>query len=407
MSLKEKKIITLLLKYKEVIMIVLISLLALAVRVALIKFRSYDYNFFLSPWYQQIKAGGRIAALQKQVGNYGIPYQFIITIFTYLPGKNIFWYKGLSIFFDYVLAIAGACILNKIIKHPSKEIFIITYSSILFIPTIIMNSGLWGQCDSIYVSFILLSLLSILYKKDILAFVLLGIAFAFKLQTVFILPLYLLLYIKKKRFSILYFGISLLAFYICSLPGLVMGRKWYEPFTIYFMQTSETNLNLYYPNLSGLIYKVVQNNLILYNILKNFFILLTIGVLLLGCYYLIVYAKESLTNKDLLLYAVWISWTCVMFLPSMHDRYGYLTEVLMVILSIATPKYWINTSIALISSFIIYSHAMFGMSVDLPLLSAIAVVNYIVFTLLMFGDVAMLSRKQENSWWYKQDIRLK
>lgn len=387
MTLREKKIVTFLLKHKEIIMLMLISLLALSIRFVLIGFRSYDYNFFLDPWYQQISEGGKIAALRKQVGNYGIPYQFIITLFTYLPGKNIFWYKGLSIVFDYILAIVGAYMLNKIISNPGKDTFIITYSIILFLPTIIMDSGLWGQCDSIYVSFILLSLVSLLYEKDLLAFISLGIAFAFKLQTVFILPLYLLLYIKKRRFSILYFGFSLLAFYICSLPGIVMGRKWYEPFTIYFMQTSETHINMYYPNLSGIIYKVSQNNLPLYIMLKHFFILLTIGTLLIGCYFIISYTGTNLTGKDLLCYAVWISWTCVMFLPSMHDRYGYLTEVLLVILSIAVPKYWGNTFIALISSFIFYSHAMFGISVNLILFSDIAVINYCVFTLLVFRDL--------------------
>ena len=120
--------------------------------------------------------------------------------------------------------------------------------------------------------------------------------------------------------------------------------------------------------------------------LKYFFILLTIGALLIGCYFIISYAGATLTGKDLLFYAVWISWTCVMFLPSMHDRYGYLTEVLLVILSIAVPKYWVNTFIALISSFIFYSHAMFGMSVNLTLFSDIAVINYCVFTLLVFRD---------------------
>lgn len=386
MPLREKKIINLLLKYKEVIMFILVSLLALAIRMALINFKSYDYNFFLNPWYQQIKANGGIAALRKQVGNYGIPYQFIITIFTYLPGKNIFWYKGLSIFFDYVLAIAGACLLSKIVASSfNKALFVITYSCILFIPTIIMNSGLWGQCDSIYVSFILLSLLSLLYERNILAFGLLGIAFAFKLQTVFILPLYLLIYVKNKKFSFLYFGISLATFYVCSLPGLLMGRKWYEPFSIYFKQTNEWRINLNYPNLSGLIYKVAQNNTVLYGMLKNFLTLLTIGALLVGCYYLIVYTQGRLVGRDILLYAVWISWTCVMFLPSMHERYGYLVEVLLVILSISVPKYWFNTFVVLISSFVLYSHAMFGISDNLVLLSSIAVINYCMFTLLAFN----------------------
>ena len=122
-----------------------------------------------------------------------------------------------------------------------------------------------------------------------------------------------------------------------------------------------------------------------YGMLKNFLTLLTIGALLVGCYYLIVYTQGRLVGRDILLYAVWISWTCVMFLPSMHERYGYLVEVLLVILSISVPKYWFNTFVVLISSFVLYSHAMFGISDNLVLLSSIAVINYCMFTLLAFN----------------------
>ena len=44
------------------------------------------------------------------------------------------------------------------------------------------------------------------------------------------------------------------------------------------------------------------------------------------------------TGKNLYMMAFLLVYTCVLFLPSMHERYGYLYEVLAIILSILIPK---------------------------------------------------------------------
>ena len=49
-------------------------------------------------------------------------------------------------------------IINKIYS-------ILTYGLILVIPPVLVNSSMWGQCDSIYTTFILISLYYLLDKK--------------------------------------------------------------------------------------------------------------------------------------------------------------------------------------------------------------------------------------------------
>ena len=68
------------------------------------------------------------------------------------------------------------------------------------------------------------------------AFLFLEIAFAFKAQTVFIVPFILYLYILKKDFSLLNFLWSVLSFGACGIPAYIAGRGIFDTFEAYVSQ---------------------------------------------------------------------------------------------------------------------------------------------------------------------------
>ena len=389
----ERKIIDRLLEYKFQIMFLCISVLGLYIRFRFLSFRSYDYNTFLGPWYDEIRAGGGVNALKKQVGNYGLTYQTLISIFTYLPGKSIFWYKTLSIAFDFVLAIVGGKIVAYLQGNRGKKFFVFTYSILLFTPTIIINSGMWGQCDSIYTSFILLCFLLMLKNKYKSVFISLGIAFAFKLQTIFFVPFVLLYYLTNKRYSILNFLLSIFSFYICCLPGIMIRGNLFAPFEIYNDQTKETRINLNIPNFSGLLStSSLMENGNIYRMMKVFLICITIAILMIAYLYFI--NKKSLSNSKMLEVAAWTCWTCVMFLPTMHDRYMYVADVFLILLMSISKKYILNTSLALFVSYLTYLYALLNIQINIFLLSIIALFNYLLFSfLVIFSEKSIIKRQ--------------
>ena len=393
MFARERRFIDAILKYKAIIFFILISIIALVVRGYLFSFQSSDLKMFLLPWYNEISDLGGLKALSRQIGNYGITYQFLIALFTYLPVNPIFMYKALSVLFDYILALVGALLVNRLCSSQSKSLFLISYASILFIPTVIINSGLWGQCDSIYCSFILLSLLKLIQEKKFSPFIFLGVAFAFKFQTIFILPAFILVYLKNKKFSILSFGIAFLSFYICCLPGIIMGRSWRAPILIYLNQIGETRINLSYPNFSGIINELNSSSIYNYMLLRNFLIFLTLGVLVIGSYYLFIRFNEW-TKDQIVIYSLWISWTCVMFLPSMHERYGYLIDVMLVIVAFKYPLFSFNAIGSILGSWCVYILVLFGINLSIPLLSFAAVINYSMFSVIVYLN--LYSKIQNN-----------
>ena len=79
-------------------------LVALLVRFAFINQISGDYRTFVSPWYDQLKAGG-FSALGADFSNYNPPYLYLLAAVTYLPVPKIIAINGISIVFDLLLAI--------------------------------------------------------------------------------------------------------------------------------------------------------------------------------------------------------------------------------------------------------------------------------------------------------------
>lgn len=303
-----------------------------------LSYESGDYTAFLSDWYNTIDEAGGLPALQTQVGNYGILYQFLICLMTYLPLSPLSGYKLLSLAFDIILALA--CGIFAISVHggdtfePGHDRLVYTFIAVLFLPTVILNSSLWAQCDSIYTAFAIMALLCLCKERDAAAFLLLGIAFSFKLQTIFIVPVFLFIAFLRKRLH--YALLSLVSWYASCMPGFIAGRSLLSPLEIYREQTGTYgDMFRNFPSawvLVGADYSEMGDVAVLY----TFVLLAALMLYLLNQYRS---GSERFTPYRITEIACLMAWTCVEFLPSMHDRYSYMVEILLVILITMNRRY--------------------------------------------------------------------
>lgn len=191
----EKRFLEIICEKSFILFFIGISMIGLLVRICGRQLVSGDAAVFLLPWFETAKEQGGLSALSGQIGDYNITYQFLICLLSYLPFEPLYLIKGLSIVFDYALAIVCAGFARDIAGGNAKKIWALTYGIILMLPTSIINSALWGQCDSIYTTFLVMSLWLLWKERYKSSFFILGIAFAFKLQTVFLLPFFVIYYI--------------------------------------------------------------------------------------------------------------------------------------------------------------------------------------------------------------------
>lgn len=380
---------------KHLIGIVLIAstILGMVIRICGFEFQSGDFEYFLELWWSEISAGG-IEGLATQVGNYNIPYQIIIYILTLFPLKSLYAYKLFSIIFDFLLAFSASLVVSEFDNRKSKLKPALTFSAVFCSITVIFNSSFWAQCDSIYVTFILLAIYFVHKHKNITAFILLGVAFAFKLQTVFILPVFLYLYISNRKISILHFLLIPVTDIVMCLPAVFLGRNFSDIFTIYLEQTkfgSQIQMNC--PNLWVLICD--GNNSSYYFLFKTISIAFAVLALGIGLSLIIYKGIDLLNRENFLLTSIWSVFTCIMFLSSMHERYAYLLDILTIIYAVfAFKRVWLAVLCNLVS-LRGYCYYLFTYdALDIKLTAIIYTTAYAYVTYLFIKEVIINDKRQ-------------
>jgi len=311
-------------KHKTSFQIIGIIFLAIILRLFLFPIKLNDYIVFLAKWWETIQNNGGILALKNQIGDYTPPYIFLLSLGTYLTKNSLMYIKLLSCILDFALAF----FLYFLVKKHSKRKAILAFSLVLFSPAVFINSSLCAQCDVIFTLFIIIFTYFICSDKKRLALVCYGIALSFKLQAIFVAPifLYLLLTRKIKIYDLIYCCIG---FIIFNIPSLLLGRNILEIIAIYLFQTTE------YPGIT----RSAPNLYSLFNLhyveiapwIKYSLTILTIALSVL----IVIHKKkkqQKYTNNDFVIKMTLLSLLVPFFLPGMMDRYFYLANIFVILI---------------------------------------------------------------------------
>ena len=377
----ERKIIDIITKNSVCVFVGGITILSLLIRFSCKEFVSGDASGALLTWYDVIKSKG-CRSLSEQIGDYNILYQFIIYIFTLIPLKALYAYKVFSAIFDYALAIIAAMIVDynpgaRFTDRLRSEKFAITYSVIIMSPLVFLNSSCWAQCDSIYTFFVFASMYAFINGKYSKMFLLYGIAFSFKFQAIFALPLFFILYFYKKKYSIIKFLFIPMVMIVTALPGIFMGRSLTDPFLNYFNQVGEykavsMNYNSFWNSIVSE-WPGVNNDYHEFKMVAVIFTISVLGIIMLK----VINSNIEMNNYQLILLFHVTVYTCVLFLPTMHERYGYIYEITAIILMLLNKKYFAPGIGVILLSCITYGNFLFGLGCPLLITSIINVFLYI------------------------------
>lgn len=321
----DKLIHLLICRYYFEIGIGILFVFSVVIRVKCMDYASGDYNVYLSEWYRRYQEKG-MAGLREPIGNYYVPYNIILAVLSYIPYNSLYLIKGVSYLFEYLSAIFIFLISRDVLTaklRPGKadKMALLTTALFLFLPVVWMDSGGWVQCDIIYTFWGLWSIHACMRGKYTKAFILFSIGFCFKLQLIFLLPLFVIIYLRNRDFSIFNFAILPLTYIIAGIPAILYGRDW-EVYGVYFNQMKEySDMTMNFPNFAA----VLPNESNIYGIITNMF---CVFALFLTAYY-IQKNRVELNHKNLLIISAWTGFTCVMFLSSMHERYGFMVLILI------------------------------------------------------------------------------
>jgi Gpi18-like mannosyltransferase len=329
----------------------LITTFAILLRILLFPFESSDYHQFLQGWYTALKANGGFAAVGMNIGDYMPTYLYLLAFFTYLPVSGLTAIKLISSAADIILAVFVMKTVN--LKFQNKTYGITTYAVILFLPSVFLNSAVWGQCDSIFTAALVACVYYLMLdhpRKTVFAF---AIAFIFKLQAVFLAPLLILMLFKRKIKPDTFLIIPLV-YFIASIPAVIMGRDFLDLLSVYFSQAGQYKMiAMFLPNL----YTWLPEDTPGY--ISKAAVILAGALVLIALFYF--YKKKFvLTHEVIVSLALFFALFVPFVLPHMHERYYFVADILSVIFAFYFPKKFYVPVIVVLSSTYAVCHNLFN-----------------------------------------------
>ena len=391
------------------VVVAVLAVAAIAVRLLFVDEVNSDYQVFLSPWYDALAAGGGLRAIGQEIGNYNPPYLYLLAVATYLPLAKIVAIKLVSMAFDLVLAaFAGLIVRGRFGTWPGVAAF----GLVLFAPTVLVNSGYWGQCDSIYAAFCLGSLYFLLRGRSWWACLFFGLALSFKLQAIFFLPVLLIVLVVNRRRLLALLAVPA-TFLAMLLPAALAGRSWSSLLAVYPDQVTDgstgtgraggfgggfggggggggaasggfggggSGLGTWTKNAPTMFQWVGGS--VAWLVLG-----LVIGAVLLVGLAVLAWRHRPLGEAQIVVLAATVVLAVPFFLPQMHERYFYLADVLTIVTAFYVRRFWPVALAVSASSLLSYAPFLWRSTpVALPLVSFLEFLA-IIATLLVAAHV--------------------
>lgn len=362
-------------KLVDILFAVCLLILGMILRIQLFPIESADYYGFLEVWMKEIQAFGPWKSLSMEISNYPAAYMYLMSLVS-ASGDTLTALKVISVFFDYAASVAMFLIVLNRTSNVRKAI--IGMALVILSPAVILDGAYWCQCDIIYACFILYALYFFFREKSVVCMLFLGLAFSFKLQTVFVLPFFIIMWLKKKNIRFRDFILIPGVYVLMQIPALIAGRPAKDLFFMYFDQAGYYPWGtLEYPNIYVFFDETIESSHHMSEICAAGVIF---TIILLGVFAYCIYTEKIELNDNvcisLLLFTVAVA---VYFLPHMHDRYGFLIDIIAIIYVMLRPrKFPILVGFSIISV-INYMKYLIGVRVvSMPLL-AIAQLILIVY----------------------------
>jgi len=395
----EKKIYFFIYKYVDYIFLVLMGCLFFLFCVKSFYSEHGDMTLYLKPWYKILCKNHSLKEMYSIPNfNYTPIFSLMYYIESFIIGdgdkRAIFACKFPSMVCLMFTAIFSYLFVKKYylkIKGGNNKSCLLVFFAILFNPSTLWNVCIWGQTDLIYVCFCIMALYFLYFINVPLAFLVLGIGFAFKMHAIFLLPVFIC-YAFEKRISLLNFSLFFIPYIISSIVVGLLGAPFEKAFFMfarpshYFTAVSPNIGTLF----GGVLFDNPNNAIYWYMIIMSFAIFLSI-------FYIFLKNKFSLNN--LYFFVLFSFLSCVVapyFLPGMHGRYFCLAETISIIFAFIAPKYLYVTVLVLFSSLPHYVWALTGNEVfPVKICSTIILLAIILLFRLVYKEKAKVQENEK------------
>ena len=383
-------------RFIDLFVINIIIAAAIYSRVSSLEVTSHDYRAFLHNWVEDLRRDGGFAGVKNVQSDYNAAYLYFLALFSYSKISDLYLIKFLSIAFDFILAVFSTKLVRTLTKksravsepldsggEPKRGSWnfareTLCFALILFAPTVWLNSSFWAQCDSIYAAFCAAALYFALNERPKTSLAMLGLAFSFKLQTLFFVPVFFVIFLAGK-IRLRHIPVFLGTFALVAVPAVVMGMDPKRVVGVYVRQATQysSSLNWNSPSIFSLV--SLNDNEWPIPPLRDIGNLACFCAILLIIYFAFKY-REKLNDELISLFTALLVLVIPFLLPQMHDRYFYLADVFSIIFAVAFGRKFFIPILVQAASFAAYQNYLLGYGIIKIEHGAVAILVAIYFT---------------------------
>lgn len=369
---------------------------AMLFRALSLDYAGTDYKNFLTHWYAYFQEHGGFQAVSHAVGDYNVPYLYFMAFISYLSAPDLYLIKLFSIIFDVVLAWGCYRLVRSLTRERQGSAApLIAFAAALLLPTAVLNGAFWGQCDGIYGALCVHAAACVLDGRNKTSVALMALAFCFKLQAIFLLPLWGMLWLAGRvKFRELW--VFPLTYLISIVPALLLGKPLGDILGIYFNQMGEysSRLVLNAPTVYQLLPYGTEDpgHLALLGVLAAG----TLSLALLAAGFLF---RGRMDNGLAMAAAVVLCVGVPFLLPYMHERYFFLADVFTLCWACADWKRLpaaVLVEASSLASYILYLRLKFNYTVTLGGLFYVMPLETAAMLAALMFSLAMLVRELRN-----------
>jgi len=331
--------------------VALAAVFAVYVRYMFRDFITSDFTNFTSVWYSAVQHQG-FAAAGTPVANYTPPYLYLLywtsAVFPRLP--PVMAVKLPSIAFDLVCA--GAVFQIVRLRYRTGLVPVWSALTVLLAPTVVCNSGMWGQADSIYAAFLLVCILFLMRGQAALAMIAFSLALSIKFQSMFLAPALCAFWLRGLiRFRHLL--LVPLIYALVMVPAWLEGRPAMDLATVYLTQSGTyhslskdaPNLYLWLPD--RFYDPLVIGGLVLMTVIGSFYV------------WYVARSRAPLDPPLILKLCLLSVLMTPFFLPKMHDRFFFVADVTAIVYAFYFPRQYPVAIMVSFASFFAYQRFLF------------------------------------------------
>jgi Gpi18-like mannosyltransferase len=283
---------------------------------------------YLIPWYGFARDHG-VGGLSEAFTNYTPFYSYLLLIAAKFDGwgQPLSLVKAISVVFEFGCAIVAAQIVWRATRLPLRAS--LAFCGVWLAPTVLVNGAVWGQADSIWNFFTLLSVSLFMQNRNgVLPF---AVACAVKAQGVFLGP-FVLGMVLRRRIHWAWLAAVPVMYVVLAIPVLVAGRPVASLLRVYMDQAD----TFHYLTMNAANIWVFAGGV-------PYAIGVGVGLVLAaaaGLALSVFIMRSKQEGPEFILLVACVSLLLMPYLlPKMHDRYFYAFELAVIALACVNPRY--------------------------------------------------------------------